>query len=262
MKGQVIVTGASRGIGRALCLELARLGHPLVVTARSRPELDTLAAEVAERFKVACAVVPCDLGTPAGRQELFTRAGATGLPTVGLVNNAGIGTAGAFEGIDAAKELDMVRLNVEAVVDLCHQFLPRLRGQPGAFILNVASTAGFQPVPLFATYSATKSFVLIFSEAIAEELAPQGIHVMALCPGITVTGFQSEADIVVPPGKHATPEEVAAYAIKALAARKRVAVHGAMNAARAFSARLAPRVVVAKVAKKVMEPWFKHRAKG
>lgn len=262
MKGQVIVTGASRGIGRALCLELARLGHPLVVTARSRPELDALAAEVAERFKVACAVVPCDLATPAGRQELLTRAGATGLPTAGLVNNAGIGTAGEFAELEAAKEVEMVRLNVEAVVDLCHQFLPRLRGQPGAFILNVASTAAFQPVPLFATYSATKSFVLYFSEAIAEELAPQGIHVLALCPGITVTGFQGAADVVVPPGKHATSEEVAAYAIQALAARKRVAVHGGMNAVRAYSARFVPRIVVTKVAKKVMEPWFKHRAKG
>lgn len=261
MKGQVVVTGASRGIGRALCLELAALGYPLVVCARSGAELESLAGEVRERFKTGCAVVACDLADDRGRTELVERAAATGVPMVGLVNNAGFGTAGPFAGIDRERDLRMLGLNVDAPVDLCHRFLPRLRGQPGAFILNVSSTAAFQPVPLFATYAATKAFLLSFSEALAEELAPEGIHVMALCPGVTATGFQREADVVAT-GDVATAEEVAAYAIRALAAKRRVAVHGVMNSVRAFSARLAPRGVVVKVARKLMEPWFSGRARG
>lgn len=151
----------------------------------------------------------------------------------------------------------MLRLNVEAVTELCHAFLPRLRGKKGAFILNVASTAAFQPVPLFATYSATKAFVLSLSEALAEELAPEGIHVMALCPGVTETGFQAEANVDTV--KPASATDVARYALKALDSRKRVAIHGGFNALQAFSLRFAPRALVTKVARRTMEPWFSKR---
>ena len=240
MKETVVVTGASRGIGRALAAGFAARGHPLVLAARSRSDLGGT-------------VVECDLGTVEGREKLLAASpGRIG----GLVNNAGFATAGAFEKQDRLRERDLVRLNVEAVVDLCHLFLPRL--QPGSFIMNVASTAAFQPVPLFATYAASKAFVLSLSEALAEELAPRGIQVMALCPGVTESGFQKEADVALTPG-YATPEEVAAYALKALDARKRVAIHGRKNAFLIFSQRLSPRLAVVKVAKKVMQPWFRQR---
>lgn len=259
-QGQVVVTGASRGIGRALCLELAAQGYPLVASARSEPELESLAGEVRERFGSDCTVVACDLTTPDGRVELTARAATTGVPTVGLVNNAGFGTAGLFAQIDREKDLQMLALNVAAPVDLCHRFLPQLRGQLGAFILNVASTAAFQPVPLFSTYAATKAFLLSFSEALAEEVAREGIHVMTLCPGPTVTGFQQAADVLAV-GNAASAQEVAVYAARALAARQRVAVHGAMNAVQVFATRLAPRRLLTKIAWKVMEPWFAGRAK-
>ncbi|MCA1825814.1 MAG: SDR family NAD(P)-dependent oxidoreductase [Myxococcales bacterium] len=240
MKETVVITGASRGIGRALAVEFAGRGHPLVLAARSRGD-------------VAGTVVECDLTTPEGREKLLA---ASPAKIAGLVNNAGFATAGPFAEQDRMRERDVVRLNVEAVVDLCHLFLPRL--QAGSFIINLASTAGFQPVPLFATYSASKAFVLSFSEALAEELAPRGIHVMALCPGVTESGFQKEANVALAPG-YATSEEVAKYALKALDGKKRVAIHGTKNAFLIFSQRLSPRIATVKVARKIMEPWFKER---
>ncbi len=240
MKAAVVVTGASRGIGRALAVEFQRRDNPLVLAARTRCDL-------------AGTQVECDLGTPEGRQALLA---ACPEKIAGLVNNAGFATAGPFAEQDRLKEQQLVRLNCEAVVDLCHLLLPRI--EPGGFIVNLASTAGFQPVPLFATYAASKAFVLSFSEALAEELAPRGIHVMALCPGVTESGFQQAANVKLTPG-YATSDEVARFAMKALDAKKRVAIHGAKNAFLVFSQRFSPRFAVVKVAKKVMEPWFGAR---
>ncbi|MGZ6143715.1 MAG: SDR family NAD(P)-dependent oxidoreductase, partial [Myxococcales bacterium] len=167
MKETVVITGGSRGIGRALAERFAERGHPLLLAARSRGDGPGTSVE-------------CDLSTPEGREKLLAAAPER---IGGLVNNAGFGTAGEFSTQDREKELQLVRLNCEAVVDLCRLFLPRLG--PGSFIMNLGSTAGFQPVPLFATYAASKAFVLSFSQALAEELAPRGIHVLALCPGVT-----------------------------------------------------------------------------
>jgi short-subunit dehydrogenase len=250
MKNPVVVTGASRGIGRALALGFAARGHPLVLAARSGGDL----SRVAEEAGVECKVVECDLGTAEGREMLLA---ACPEQVGGLVNNAGFATAGAFAEQEAARERALVRLNCEAVVDLCHLFLPRL--PEGSFIVNLSSTAGFQAVPLFATYAASKAFVLSLSEALADELAPRGVHVMALCPGVTESGFQKEANVSLTPG-YATPDQVAGYALRALDAKKRVAVHGPKNNFLIWSERLSPRSLTVKVARKIMEPWFRHRS--
>jgi short-subunit dehydrogenase len=202
MDRPVVVTGASRGIGRALALALAERRRDLLLCARSAGDLEAVAGEARSRG-VEVRAVPCDLATVEGREELVRACPAQ---LGGLVNNAGFGTAGEFASQDRGREREMVRLNVEAVVDLTHALLPRLPG--GSFIVNVSSTAGFQPVPLFATYAATKAFVLSFSEALAEELAREGIHVMALCPGVTVTDFQRVANVQLA-GPTATAEGVA-----------------------------------------------------
>ena len=253
MESPVVVTGGSRGIGKALALELADRRRDLILCARSAKDLAEVAAQARKRG-ADVRVVACDLATLEGREELI---GACPAALGGLVNNAGFGTAGEFARQDRAREREMVRLNVEAVVDLTHALLPRL-GR-GSFLLNVASTAGFQPVPLFATYAATKAFVLSFSEALAEELVPRGIHAMALCPGVTVTDFQRVADVEIA-GPTATPEEVARFALRALDARRRVAIHGTRNALLIHSQRLAPRKMVTKVARRVMEPWVRGGA--
>jgi short-subunit dehydrogenase len=250
MDRPVVVTGASRGIGRALALALAGRRHDLVLCARSA-ELETVAKE-ARALGVDARAVRADLATVEGREQLVRSVAG---PIAGLVNNAGFGTAGEFARTDAAREREMIRLNVEAVVDLTHAFL--LRMSRGSFLVNVSSTAGFQPVPLFATYSATKAFVLSFSEALAEELAEAGIHVMALCPGVTETDFQRVADVQLK-GPTASAEEVAKFALRALDTRRRVAIHGVRNSLLIQSQRLAPRRVVVKAARKVMEPWFRR----
>lgn len=257
MGGFVVVTGASRGIGRALAGALAARGHGLVLAARSGGELEQLASELRAKHRVDCRVVAVDLGTLEGRDSLAKA--CEGLELMGLVNNAGFGTAGRFTELDRQRDVDMIRLNVEAVTDLCHLFVPMLKGRGVAFVANVASTAAFQPVPLFAVYSATKAFVLSFSEALAEELEPEGIAVVALCPGPTESGFQAASDVVLPPGGAPTSDEVAAWALKVIDARRRSAVHGWKNAFMAFATRLAPRSINAKAAKKTMEPWFSGR---
>ena len=252
MERPVVLTGASRGIGRALALGFAARKRDLVLCARSRTELEGVAAEARSRGVEARAVA-CDLATLEGREELIR---ACPGPAGGLVNNAGFATAGEFARHDRAREREMVRLNVEAVVDLTHAFLPRLGA--GGFIVNVSSTAGFQPVPLFATYAATKAFVLSFSQALADELSPQGIRVMALCPGVTRTDFQRVAEVELA-GPVASAEEVAAFALRALDSGKRVAIHGLRNAMLIHSQRLAPRSAIVKIARRVMEPWFRNR---
>ena len=253
MERPVVVTGASRGIGRALALAFAKGGTPLVVCARSAAELDGVAKE-ARAAGVGCQPVHADLSTQEGRDALLAAVpGRIG----GLVNNAGFGTAGLFAEQNRERERQMVRLNVEAVVDLTHGFLPRL--DAGGFIVNVASTAGFQPVPLFATYSASKAFVLSLSEALADELAERRIRVMALCPGVTRTDFQRVASVNLA-GPTAEPDDVARFALRALRAGKRVAIHGARNNLLVQSERLAPRRMVVKMARKLMEPWFRERA--
>lgn len=259
MADTVIVTGASRGIGRALALAFAKEGHPLVVAARSGKELAALADLVREQHRVECLPVAGDLGTFDGRRQL--EAACAGLKIQGLVNNAGFGTAGRFDRTDRERDTEMIRLNVEALTDLCHTFVPRLKQGPGAFLLNVASTASFQPIPLFAAYAATKAYVLSLSEALAHELEPDGVHVLALCPGATESGFQAAADVTLPQGAPQA-EEVAAFALKMLAKKKRVAVHGGKSSFLAFSVRFAPRRMVLKSAERVMQPWFAGRPKS
>ena len=211
-------------------------------------------AKEARAAGVGCQHVHADLSTQEGRDALLAAVpGRIG----GLVNNAGFGTAGLFAEQNRERERQMVRLNVEAVVDLTHGFLPRI--DAGGFIVNVASTAGFQPVPLFATYSASKAFVLSFSEALADELVQRRIHVMALCPGVTRTDFQRVAKVNVA-GPVADADQVARFALRALRARRRVAIHGARNNLLVQSERLAPRRMVVKMARKLMEPWFRERA--
>jgi short-subunit dehydrogenase len=184
-----LVTGASAGIGKAIAAELAERGHNLVLVARRKPQLDELAAELSERFGIRAETLACDLAKPSARGRLAGQVEELGLEISVLVNNAGFATGGPFHQADPERELQQVRLLVEAVVALTSAFAPGMADRRSGAILNIASTAGMQPMPFSAGYSAAKAYVLAFSEALHYELRPRGVTVTALAPGPVRTDF-------------------------------------------------------------------------
>jgi hypothetical protein len=247
---RVLVTGGSGGIGLALAEEFARRGHSLLLVARSREKLEEEAARLAETYSIAADVFPADLTEPANRGKLAEAAAAPDNPIDVLVNNAGFATYGLFYELKPEQEMAMIRLNVEALVDLSARLLPGMveRGRGG--ILNVSSTAAFQPGPLMASYYASKAFVLSHSEALANEVGGTGVSVTALCPGPTESNFQRDAGLedskLVQAGLM-DAETVARAGVKGFLAGKRVVIPGFKNRFGAFMAWLMPRSFVTKV---------------
>ena len=183
-----LVTGASSGIGAALALELAVRGANLILTARRRDRLEALAAELAAQG-AQTRIVLADLNDPAAPQQIFDATEADGLPVDILVNNAGLGQYGAFHASPIEQELSQVRVNCEAVVRLTRLFVPGMVERRRGWILVVASTASFQPVPYITTYAATKAFDRFFAQGLAAEVSRFGVKVTALCPGPTESEF-------------------------------------------------------------------------
>jgi short-subunit dehydrogenase len=231
-----MVTGASSGIGAAIARELAERGHGLVLVARRKDRLDALAEELAEEFGVRAEAIGCDLGKAASRQRLPARVESLGLQVSVLVNNAGFATNGAFHQSDAARELEQVRVLVEAPVALTSAFLPGMVKRGAGAILNVASTAGMQPLPYSAGYSAAKAYVLTFSEALHQELHGSGVTVTALAPGPVTTDFWQISgwevaggqtfERAVPRPAWVSAEDAASAGVKGLEAGRRVVVPG------------------------------------
>lgn len=184
-----LVTGASSGIGADIARELAARGMHLVLVARRQERLDVLAAELRRDHQVQADTDACDLARPGAGAALLERAIARGREISVLVNNAGFGVHGEFLGQDPARLQEMVQLNIVTLMDLTHACATRMVAAGGGHILQVGSIAGINPLPTYAAYAATKSFVLNFSEALALELRPQGVSVTALLPGITWTEF-------------------------------------------------------------------------
>jgi len=193
VRRRALVTGASAGIGLSLARRMARDGWDLALTARNDMALEAVAAELRDMYGVETRVVPADLADPDGPaavQETLTR---DGFPIEFLVNNAGFGTWGPFAEQALDSQLDMLRVNVLALTELTHRFLPGMRALGRGRILNLASTAAFQPGPDMAVYYASKAYVLHFSEALGHELRGTGVTVTALCPGPTESEFQDRA---------------------------------------------------------------------
>lgn len=183
-RGKVaLITGASMGIGAAFARELAARGMNLVLVARSVDRLQALADELTPRHGIRVEVVPADLSQPDAGRAIAETCSRLGLEVHLLVNNAGFGTSGPFHTISPERERDEVMVNVLAVVDLTHRFLPGMRARKAGGIINVASTAAFQPIPYLAVYAASKAFVLSFSEALWAECQEEAVRVLALCPG-------------------------------------------------------------------------------
>lgn len=246
-----LVTGASSGLGEEFARQLAHRGSNLVISARSREKLETLARDLARINGVAVRAVPADLAVPGGALQLAQIIDDLGIGIDHLVNNAGFGSSGAFAESDAARQADMLRVNAEAVVVLSRHFLPGMLARKRGGILNVASTAGFQPTPYMATYAASKALVLSFSAALSAEVAGSGVAVLACCPGPVPTGFQAAAGF--PAGSvlrvaKLEPAEVVRKALDAYARGRVVHVPGTVNRIQTSLSKLLPRGIVVRAA--------------
>jgi len=240
----VLVTGASAGIGRALAERFAADGAELVLRARRRDALDALADELKDRHGTSCRVIVADLAEADAPDALVGALAMAGVAVDVLVNNAGFGAFGPVAGLDEQRQADMMQVNVMTLTRLTRLFLPGMieRGRCG--VLNVASTAAFQPGPNMAVYYATKAYVLSFTEALAEELAGSGVTATALCPGFTATEFQAVADLQGVPLANlpaASAMDVAVTGHRAFRAGKITAIHGLADRLGVLSQRLAPR---------------------
>lgn len=242
-----LVTGASAGLGRELARLFAKDGHDLVLVARRRDRLEELAKELETSSGVRATVIVADLGDRSSPAAIADEVRGKGIAVEFLVNNAGFGTCGAFVHSDLSRELEMVEVNVRALMQLTRLFLPDMLAQGSGRILNVSSVAGFVPGPYMATYYASKAFVLSFTEALAAELSRSGVTVTAACPGPTETEFGAVAGNMKTKlfeGNVAQALPVARYAYRAMMAGRVVAVPGFMNKAIAWSVRVSPRATL------------------
>ncbi|MBI3484496.1 MAG: SDR family oxidoreductase [Acidobacteria bacterium] len=250
-----LITGASAGIGWALAEQLAAGGTHLVLTARRKARLDELAAKLSSKHGVQVETFAADLGQPGALDAIFAYTQGKGIAVELLVNNAGFGAHGEFQQIGLARQLEMVQVNVSAVLHLTHLFLPSMIERRSGDILIVASTAGFQGVPYISAYAATKAFDLLFAEGLAEEVRKYGVRVCALCPGSTATEFHEVAKQSVSGSRiKESAEKVARVGLEALARGKSYVISGVHNYISAHSQRLVPRRTVNRMAGKIFAP--------
>lgn len=257
MPETALITGASSGIGRQFAGLAAIDGLDLVLVARRRERLQELADELTARHGVHVEIVTADLSEPGSAQRVFEAArGRNGAIDV-LVNNAGLGVHGLFAETPLERELETIRVNVLALTALTKHCVPGMIERGRGRVVNVASTAAFQPGPLMAVYYATKAYVLSFTEALAEELAGTGVTATAVCPGPTRTEFQEKAgfgDVPLLRGPLVKDAATVARAGWNGAKRgKRVVVPGFANRALALGARLSPRRLTTKIARRLQE---------
>ena len=246
-----LITGASAGLGEQFAHLFARDGHDVVLVARSAARLEPV-AERLRLHKITPHVLAEDLSRPGAAARLYDAVKAKGLEVSALVNNAGYGSTGAFLDLPVEQEAEMVQLNCTALLELCHRFGHDMRARKTGRILNIASTAGFQPGPYMATYYATKAFVVSFSEALAHELKDSGVTVTCHCPGATATQFAGRAGndssrLFQRPGI-AKAEDVAAHAYEAMMQGEVLSVHGLLNWVAMQSVRVSPRAVLRSIA--------------
>lgn len=254
MAKTALITGASGGIGEEFAKVFAREGYNLVLVARSENKLLALANSLQSQYGINVQVLPKDLAVPGSPDEIYTELSGTQIDA--LVNNAGYATYGPFIETDLQTELNEMQLNMVTLTHLTKLFLPGMVERGFGQVLNVASTAAFQPGPLMAVYYATKAYVLSFSEAIAKEVEDTGVIVSALCPGPTESGFQQRADMtdskLVQNGLM-TAQEVAERGYKGLVKGERVVIPGMSNKIGALSTRFVPRDMVTNIVKNMQE---------
>lgn len=254
-----LITGASGGIGEAFARRLAAEKHNLVLVARSEDKLHQICDELMLNHQITAHYIAMDLTGVDPDLRLFEETEKHGFEIDWLINNAGFGSMGDFCDLDLDKELRMIDLNIEVLVALTHRYLPGMRERKRGVIINVSSTASFQPIPYMATYAATKAFVTSFSQAIAEENRQFGITVTALCPGPTETNFFAEANAVPFSAKGMqTSEEVVEKALGAVRRRKPLTVSGIPNYIGSVLGSLAPDRLVTRFIGGYLRPKIKR----
>ena len=253
-----LVTGASYGIGLDLAECFAKDGYDLIITARSGDALTREAGRLASQYKVRVTPIALDLGKPGGGAELAKEIASKGLTADVLVNNAGYGIAGALDGSNAAEQLGMVDLNIRALLELTQIYWPSMLKAKRGGVLNVASTAAFQPGPLMAVYYASKAFVLSFSEALWKEAEGTGVHVSCLCPGPTTSRFRERAGTgrtrLSRMGAAMPSMTVAKIAYRGFRNNKRVVVTGFRNKMLAGAAPFLPRRRLLSIVHNIQSP--------
>jgi short-subunit dehydrogenase len=255
-KGQTaLITGASTGIGAEFADQIAARGANLVLVARSDDTLQSVGRRIRAAYGVRVDVLPTDLTQPGAGEDLAVRVAGLGLTVDVLVNNAGFATHGDLVDADPRRMQNQVQLNCAAVVDLTTRFLPGMVRRRGGAVINVASTAAFQPVAHMAVYAASKAFVLSFTEAVWSEVKPHGVNVLALCPGSTETPFfdvvgAEEASF----GKRRSPQQVVTTALHGLADGRPSIVDGKANAFLATTQRFLPHRTVLGIAERAVRP--------
>ncbi len=255
-----LVTGASKGIGKAIAEELAKRQFDLLLVARSGSILQQQAEELAGKYGIKTAFLGLDLSEANAARQVFNWCHNNKYDVSVLVNNAGYGLSGGFERFSLQENINMMQLNMMVPIELCQLFLPLLRQQPKAYILNIASSAAYQAVPNLSLYAATKSFVLQFGRGLSQELkkSKSSVSITTISPGATDTGFVERAQIGTKGAKAAerlnmTPEAVAVIGVKAMFARKPELIIGLVNKLGAFMSWLMPKSMVEKTVMKLYE---------
>jgi uncharacterized protein len=253
-----LITGASKGIGKAIATELAKRQRNLILVARSEQLLQSVAQEISQAHGVQVHTLALDLSADGAAQSILNYCQQKRYEVDFLVNNAGYGLSGAFESQSVADNTNMVQLNVVALMQLCQTMLPMLKRQPKAYILNIVSTAAYQAVPNLSVYAATKAFVLSFTRGLRYELRNTSVSVTAISPGATDTEFVSRAQISEKGLKAAakvnmTPQAVAQIAVEATLNQKNEVVTGWLNKLSTFLVWLAPKAITEKAAAGIYE---------
>jgi short-subunit dehydrogenase len=256
MKNTALITGASNGIGLELAKIHASKGGNLILVARNKSKLDELKTVLEKQFNVSVYTIGKDLSATTAAQEIYDEINKENIQVDYLINNAGFGDFGMFIDTDWNKELQMINLNITTLTLFTKLYLQDMVKRRSGKIMNVASTAAFQPGPTMAVYCATKAFVLSFSEAVSNEVSDKGITITSLCPGATETGFQAagalEESKLFKDKKLSTAKEVAEYGYASMMKGKTVAIHGMFNYIMSNSIRFIPRALVLKVSRKML----------
>ena len=247
-----LITGAAGGLGEAFAEELAERGTHLVLVGRSENKLQALASRLQQQWQIMATVLTADLAAASEVDQLISKLKSNGIEVDLLINNAGFGVFQRFLETPLERQLEEIDVNVRAVVSLTHALAPGMVARKKGGVINLSSSAGFQPVPGANIYAASKSFVLLFSEALAQELVTTGVHVMAVCPGPIATGFFADKKPDLARNQMDDPKEIVAEVFRGFDRGKRVLVPGKLSVRlKALTPRLFPRALVAQIGERV-----------